>query len=254
MSDPKRVALVAGASGGIGATTAVRLAEDGYDLALAYRSNRDAVTEVANRIAALGRDATLHQVTIADYEDVSHTITRVKEMHGRIDALVYAAGPYLHQRWVSEFDPSMVPDVLRDDATACWNLVHAALPHLRESKGSFVSVSTPAVRRHAKKDLLSSMPKAAIEALVRAVASEEGRYGVRANAVAVGVLDDGMVPKLLARGDFDERFFEATLHAVALGRFGSSKDIAEAIAFLVSPERAGYISGQVLTVDGGYAL
>lgn len=252
--ESKRVALVAGASGGIGGVSAVRLAEEGYDLALSYRSNEQAAAKVAAEIEPMGVAVRLYQAMLHDYGEVSEMVGRVISDFGRLDASIYAAGPYLPQRWVTEFEPTQMDEILRDDTVSCWNLVHASVLPLRETRGCIVSVSTPAVRRYARKDLLSSVPKAAIEALIKAVASEEGRFGVRANAVAVGALEDGMYTKLVQEKDFDERWLEVTRKAVALGRLGKARDIAEAIAFLVSPERAGYVSGQTLTVDGGYAL
>lgn len=255
MSDGKtRAAVIAGGSGGIGGTTAVRLAADGYDLALLYRNNKEAADQFAEAIEAKGQRARTYKADLAEYGEISDVLGRIAADFGRIDAAVYAAGPYLPQRWVTEFEPTQMDNILREDTVSCWNLIHASIPILRRTQGCVVSVSTPAVRRHARKDLLSSVPKAAIEALIRAVASEEGRFGIRANAVAVGVIEDGMFQRFIDEGDFDEHFLEVTRKVVALGRLGKASDVAEAIAFLVSPERAGYISGQTLTVDGGYAI
>jgi 3-oxoacyl-[acyl-carrier protein] reductase len=254
MHEQTRVALVAGASGGIGSTTATRIAQDGYDVALTYRSNRAAAQEAADAIAALGRSTRLYQASLEDYAQVEATVKDVVEDLGRLDAVIYAAGPYLPQRWVTEFDPQQIPDILREDTVSCWNLIRASLLELRKTQGCIVSVSTPAVRRYARKDLLSAVPKAAIEAIIRGVAAEEGRFGVRANAVAVGALADGMYHKLMANKDFDEHWIDVTLKVLALKRLGAASDIAEAIAFLASAERAGYVTGQTLVVDGGFAL
>jgi 3-oxoacyl-[acyl-carrier protein] reductase len=254
MSEKKKVALVAGASGGIGGETARKMASEGYDLALSYRSNEAAAAKVAKEVEDLGASAHLYKATLSTYGEVKRMVERVLSELGQIDATIYAAGPYLPQKWVTEFEPTEVDDILRDDTVACWNLIHATIPALRDTKGAIVSVSTPAVRRYARKDMLSSVPKAAIEAMIRAVAAEEGRYGIRANAVAVGALEDGMYHRMLAEEDVDEHWIEVTKSVISLGRLGNASDIAEAIAFLASPDRAGYVSGQTLTVDGGFAL
>lgn len=254
MSDGKRVALIAGASGGIGGETARKLASEGYDLALSYRSNEEAAAKVADEVKALGADARLYKATLHTYGEVKAMADQVLADFGQIDATIYAAGPYLPQKWVTEFEPTEVDDILRDDTVSCWNLVHATIPALRETKGAVVAVSTPAVRRYARKDMLSSVPKAAIEAMIRAVAAEEGRYGIRANALAVGALEDGMYHRMVAEEDVDQHWIDVTKSVISLGRLGKASDIAEGIAFLASPDRAGYVSGQTLTVDGGFAL
>ena len=127
----------------------------------------------------------------------------------------------------------------------------AALPALRESRGSVVAVTTAATTRFPKRDGLSSAPKAAVEAMVRALAVEEGRYGVRVNAVGPGMLTDGMAARLIGSGELSDEALEITRRNIPLGRFGSADDVAEAVCFLAS-DRAGFVSGQKLDVDGGY--
>ena len=114
-----------------------------------------------------------------------------------------------------------------------------------------VAVTTAATTRYAVRDGLSSIPKAAVEAAVRAIAAEEGRFGVRANCVGPGMLTEGMAARLIGSGDLDEHALDVARRNIPLRRFGAAADVAEAVCFLAS-DRARFISGQKLDVDGGY--
>jgi NAD(P)-dependent dehydrogenase (short-subunit alcohol dehydrogenase family) len=138
------------------------------------------------------------------------------------------------------------------DATGFFHLVHAALPHLRKTCGSIVAVTSAGITRFPSRDILSVAPKAAIEALVRAVAKEEGRFGVRANAVALGVIDAGIF-KRLEGGELGASWTDAAKANTPLRRFGTAEEVAEAVAFMASA-RASYVTGQTLAVDGGYTI
>jgi NAD(P)-dependent dehydrogenase (short-subunit alcohol dehydrogenase family) len=156
-------------------------------------------------------------------------------------------------RHISRIAPELFWQTMEADVLAAYHVMTAALPHLRAAQGALVAMATPALRRYAVKDILSVAPKAAIEAIVRGIAAEEGRYGVRANCIGVGVLTDGMFQALVDDGAFDQAFLDASIRNSALRRFSTSEDIGEAAVFLASP-RARQITGQVLMVDGGYAL
>ncbi len=246
-------AFVAGGSGGIGRAICRQLAEAGCDVALTYRNGRERAEETAALVRAAGRKAVVLQVDLRDEKAVARAVDETAIDFGTLHTAIYAAGPYIHMRHISSIEPALFRDTMEQDAFGCFNLIHAALPHLRSAKGSFVALATPALRRYAVKDVLSVAPKAAIEALVRGVAAEEGRFGIRANGVGVGVIEDGMYHALVETGDFDQRFLDASRQNMALRRLGTADEIAEAVVFLASA-RARWITGQTLMVDGGYAL
>jgi NAD(P)-dependent dehydrogenase (short-subunit alcohol dehydrogenase family) len=241
-------ALVLGASGGLGAVIAQRFLARGSQVAATYR------TSGSPRIAALEqRGARSYQLDLTAAQACSRLLETIATNHGGIHTLVYAAGPHVPMAHLSTIEPQQFRTQLIDDAAAYFNVVHAALPHLRAGKGSIVAVTTAATSRFPVRDGLSAGPKGAVEVITRGVAAEEGRYGVRANCVGPGMLTDGMAQRLISSGDLDERALDAARDHIPLRRFGTADDIAEAVCFLAS-DRAGFISGQKLDVDGGYGV
>ncbi|MFI1337882.1 SDR family NAD(P)-dependent oxidoreductase [Streptomyces sp. NPDC020845] len=252
-TDRPGAAVVAGATGGIGAAITRMLAERGSDVALTYRKNADAADQLAGDVLRSGRRAATWQLDLSDEGATGRFLEEVVDQFGGIHTVVYAAGPHVPMVHLSRVSPAQFRRQVEQDAIAFFNLVQPSLPHLRDLEGSLVAVTTAATRRFPVRDGLSAGPKGAVEALVRGIAAEEGRFGVRANCVGPGMLMDGMAARLMDSGDLDEKALDVTRANIPLRRFGTARDIAEAVCFLAS-DRAGFISGQTLDVDGAYGV
>jgi NAD(P)-dependent dehydrogenase (short-subunit alcohol dehydrogenase family) len=246
-------AVVTGGSGGIGAAICRLLAERGSDVALTYHRNADAAAAVVADVEQTGRRGRAWPLDMVDEAATGTFLADVVAEFGGIHTLVHAAGPHVPQIHLSRVEPARFREQIEAEVVAFFNLVQPALPHLRATQGCLIAVTTAATRRYPVRDGLSAGPKGAIEALVRAFAAEEGRFGIRANCVGPGMLTDGMAQRLMASGDLDDEALAITRRNIALRRFGDAIDIAEAVCFLAS-DRADFISGQMLDVDGGYGI
>ena len=238
--DPSRRALVTGGTGGIGAAVVRRLVKRDVEVVFTYRSNASAAADLTAETGAQGfaLDLTSDQVS-AVLGDLD------------LDIVVYASGPHVPMTHLSKVTPEVMGEQLAQDTMAFYRLVHAVLPSLRRNGGNLVAVTTAATARFPVRDGLSSVPKAAVEAAVRAFAKEEGRFGVRFNCVGPGMTTAGMAQELMSNGDLDVPALNAAKANIPLGTFGDAGDVAEAVCFLAS-DLAKYITGQKLDVDGGY--
>jgi 3-oxoacyl-[acyl-carrier protein] reductase len=241
--------LITGASGGIGQAVARRLAEDGASLVLLHRRTAPAalVAELGDRVRAGAA------CDLTDPDATEAVVESLVAEHGDVRTVVHAAGPHVPMVHLSRVTPRQFAEQVDQDVVAFFNLAHAVLPTLRRTQGSLTVVTTAATRRYPVRDGLSAGPKGAVEALARGLAAEEGRFGVRVNCVGPGMLTDGMAERLIGSGELDEHALDVARDNIPLRRFGTAADIAEAVGFLAS-DRAGFISGQKLDVDGGYGV
>lgn len=247
---PAGAALVVGGSGGLGAEIARRLAAAGSDVAVSFHAHAAAAESLVAEIAATGRRASAHRLTLDDAGMAAQAVGDVVARHGALHTLVFSVGPDIGQPFVSQVTAEAWREAMTVEPVGYFTVLQAVLPHLRETRGAIVAVTSAATIRYAPRDILSAAPKATVDLLTRAIAREEGRFGIRANCVAPGFIAAGLGQRLLdtVLSDADK---QAVVRNTALRRIGAARELADVAVFLAS-QRASFVTGQTIAVDGGY--
>lgn len=247
MIEAGRVAVVTGGSRGIGKTIAMRLAAEGANVALSYRSNDEAAEETAASVRAEGVKCAVFKGDVASPGDVQALYKGVSDEFGRLDILVNNAGitrdNLMMRMKEDEFD-----EVLRTNLGGTFLCTRAALrPMIRARWGRIVNVSSVVglVGNAGQANYAAS--KAGIIGFTKSVAREVAQRGITANTVAPGYVETELT------GSLPEEVKDQIRNQVPMGRFGEAVEVAEVVAFLAG-EGAGYVTGQTIAVDGGMTM
>lgn len=247
-----RKALVTGGSRGIGRAVCIELARRGADVAFLYRSRDGEAEATAAEIRALSRDALALKADIADAPAVAAVVDRAAKELGRVDVLVQAAGAVGAWNETAELSIGEWDRYIAVDLSGAFYAFHATIPYLRSAGGgAIVAVSSIAAQMCQPRNVQGAAAKAGLEAMVRVVAREEAKHGIRANAVAIGLTDTDM-----GRAAFEQwgpQTSERVIRTIPLRRIGTPEEIARVVCFLAGPD-AAYITGKVLQVDGGQII
>jgi NAD(P)-dependent dehydrogenase (short-subunit alcohol dehydrogenase family) len=247
-----RVALITGASRGIGAATAVMFAEQGADVAINYHSSRARADAVAAQVSALGGRAEVYQADIRSFDDCQRMCEAALRDFGRVDILVNNAGigyEAYGTNLVTETTPENLKHYLDYNTLGCLYLCRLLVPQMRSlPRGDVIMVSSFSAQALRPRMAAYSISKAGMEALAFTLAKEEREHGIHVNIVAPGLVDTDMGDGFLdSVGATDKQAYAG---AAPFGFICQPRDVAGAIVYLCS-EEARYVTGQRLTVNGG---
>ena len=242
-----KVALVTGASRGIGRAVATELSRQGYAVCINYIQSREAAEALAAQLRGQGREAIAVQADVANSGAVNAMVLQVEAELGPVTLLVNNAGISWHGLF-QDMDDGEWDRTLAVNLTGARNTARAVLPRMiSEKSGCIVNISSMWGLRGASCEVAYACSKAAIVGLTRSLALELAPSRIRVNCVAPGCIETDMVRVL------GEETREMLVEETPIGRLGTPEDIAHAVAFLAS-EKASFITGQVLTADGGFIV
>jgi len=240
-------ALVTGGARGIGRAIAIRLATQGADVAFSYRGNAAAAAATAGEVEALGRRALAIQGDVKDPETAEAIVKATLEAFGKVDILVNNAG-ITRDDLIMRMSLDAWREVLETNLFGAFYMTKAVTrPMLKARGGRIVNITSVSGQAGQTGQANYSAAKAGLIGLTKATARELASRGITANAVAPGFVLTELTQ------DLPEALQEQIKAATPLGRFGTTEEVASAVAFLASDE-AAYITGQVLAVDGGLVM
>lgn len=242
-----KIAVVTGASRGIGRAIALKLASRGAFVVVNYNGSKDRAEEVKKEIEAAGGKAEVYQCNVSDFEKCQAFIQDVIKTYGRLDILVNNAGitrdGLLMKMSEADFD-----SVIETNLKGTFNTIRfASRQMLKQRSGRIINMSSVVGIAGNAGQANYASSKAGVIGLTKAVARELASRGITVNAIAPGFIETEMTEVL------SDAVKEASVAQIPLGRFGKPEDIAKTAAFLASDD-AGYITGQVIQVDGGMAI
>jgi NAD(P)-dependent dehydrogenase (short-subunit alcohol dehydrogenase family) len=247
-----RAAFVTGGSRGVGRAIALEFAARGADVAVVYKSRRDDAERVAAGIASHGGKALALQADVGDSAAVAAAFARARDAFGGIDIVAHSAGAQVAWSNVRDQDPAAWAEFVRSDLIGAFNVVHAAVRHMHErGHGVIIAISSIAAQMSQPRNSQGAAAKAGVEALIRVVAREEGRYGVRANVISIGLTDTDQARAAFA--SWGEAATQKVIDAIPLKRIGTPEEIARMAAFLAGDD-GSYVTGKVIQVDGGQMI
>ena len=243
----EKIALVTGASRGIGRGIALQLGREGWDVCVNYIEQKEAAEAVAAELRAMGRRAMVCQADVANREAVFAMVQAVAQELGPVSLLVNNAG-IAGQCLFQDVTDELWNRYMAVNLGGARNTIQAVLPRMiHEKEGCIINISSMWGLRGASCEVTYCCTKAALIALTRSLALELAPSHIRVNCVAPGVIDTDMVQVL------GQETLDALAEQTPLGRLGTPEDIAHAVAFFAS-DKASFLTGQVLTADGGFIV
>lgn len=242
-----KVAIVTGASRGIGRGIALELARAGCAIAFNYRKREDAAQSLVHDLEAMGGKVCAVRADVTDLAEVRAFFAKVLDSFETFHILVNNAG-ISRDRALMNMAPEEWHEVLDTNLTGAFYCARAAITTMmKQREGRLINIASVAAFKGLPGTSNYAASKAGLIGMTKALAREVGRYGVTVNAVAPGFIDTDMVAGL------SDRAREELVRQIPLGRFGQVADVAHAVRFLAS-EEGRYFTGQVLTMDGGLSV
>ncbi|OEF98560.1 3-oxoacyl-[acyl-carrier-protein] reductase [Desulfuribacillus alkaliarsenatis] len=243
----EQVAIVTGASRGIGKAVAIELARAGAKVVVNYAGSEDKAIEVKKQIEELGGEAEIFKANVANSEDVGDLVSFAIEKYGKIDILINNAG-ITRDTLIMRMKESEWDEVIDINLKGVFNCIKAVTrPMMKQKAGRIINLSSVVGIAGNAGQANYVAAKAGVIGLTKTAAKELAARGITVNAVAPGFIETDMTDKL------PESVKEEILKQIPLGKMGQPEDIANTVSFLCS-DKARYITGQVLVVDGGMVM
>ena len=241
------IAVVTGASGGIGAEIAKRLAQDGFSVALIYNRNAEKAQKTADEITLSGGSAKTYKCDVRDSSEITSAIEAIERDFGEISVLVNNAG-ISEQKLLTDITDSDWENMISTNLSGAFYFCRDVLPYFVHRKsGRIINISSMWGETGGSCEVHYSAAKAGLIGLTKALAKEVAPSGITVNAVSPGVINTEMVTKL------GKDTVDMLREEIPVMRLGTPEDVANAVSFLAD-DRASYITGQVLSVNGGIVI
>lgn len=245
--DIRKTVLITGGSRGIGKAIAIRLAEKGNNIVFSYVSNEEAAQKTLEEIKSKGVKVLAFKADVSSYDECQKLIdTTVKEM-GSIDILVNNAG-IIRDNLIMRMKEEEFDEVIRVNLKGVFNCIkHVSKIMLKQKSGRIINISSIIGLIGNIGQINYAAAKAGLHGITKSAAKELASRGITVNAIAPGFIESDMTNTLA------DKYKEAIIKAIPLGRIGKAKEVADLVCFLAS-EEASYITGQIICVDGGMAM